>query len=148
MTKIKSITKYYKINDLPSHQQSSHEAELHYSTESTLWRYVIIIIMPHRNAQHKMWTICYSVVCLSIGHDRELCWNGWTIKMLFGVWTHGGPSNHVLSGGPDPPSKKQHFWRIILKHAQTCPRPILSMLFSRGHELCGLRLPVYCSSLL
>ena len=31
MTKIRSITKYYKIslNDLPPHQQSSHEAELH-----------------------------------------------------------------------------------------------------------------------
>jgi len=37
MTKIKSITKYYKIswNDLPPHQQSSHEAELHRSVEST-----------------------------------------------------------------------------------------------------------------
>ena len=31
MTKIRSITRYYKINwnDLPPHQQSSHEAELH-----------------------------------------------------------------------------------------------------------------------
>jgi len=31
MTEIRSITKYHKIswNDLPPHQQSSHEAELH-----------------------------------------------------------------------------------------------------------------------
>jgi len=37
MTKIRSITKYYKIgwNDLPPHQQSSHEAELYWSVEST-----------------------------------------------------------------------------------------------------------------
>jgi len=37
MAKIRSITKYYKIswNDLPPHQQSSREAELHWSVEST-----------------------------------------------------------------------------------------------------------------
>jgi len=37
MTKIRSITKYYKIgwNDLPPHQQSSQEAELYWSVEST-----------------------------------------------------------------------------------------------------------------
>ena len=37
MTEIRSITKYHKIswNDLPPHQQSSHEAELHWSIEST-----------------------------------------------------------------------------------------------------------------
>jgi len=37
MTKIRSIAKYYRTswNDLPPHQQSSHEAELHWSVEST-----------------------------------------------------------------------------------------------------------------
>ena len=37
MTKIRSITKYYKIswNDLSPYRQSSHEAELHWSVEST-----------------------------------------------------------------------------------------------------------------
>ena len=37
MTKIILIIKYYKIsgNDLPRHQQSSHEADLHWSTESS-----------------------------------------------------------------------------------------------------------------
>jgi len=37
MTNIRLITKYYKIswNDLPPHQQSSHEADLHLSVEST-----------------------------------------------------------------------------------------------------------------
>jgi len=37
MTKIRSITKYNKIrwSDLPPHQQSSHEAELHWSVEAT-----------------------------------------------------------------------------------------------------------------
>ena len=37
MTKIRSITKSYKNsrNDLPPHQQSSHEAKLHWSVEST-----------------------------------------------------------------------------------------------------------------
>ena len=37
MTKIGSITKYYKIswNDLAPHQQGSHKAELHWSVEST-----------------------------------------------------------------------------------------------------------------
>ena len=41
MTKIRSITKYYKIswNDLPSHQQSSHEAEQHWSVESMNYYY-------------------------------------------------------------------------------------------------------------
>jgi len=37
MTQIRLITKYYKIswNDLPPHQQSSHEAELRWIVEST-----------------------------------------------------------------------------------------------------------------
>jgi len=42
MTKIRSITKYYKIswNDFPPHQQSSHEAEL-----LLLFRHVLNVLI-------------------------------------------------------------------------------------------------------
>jgi len=41
MIKIRSITKYYKFswNDLPPHQQSSHEAELHWTLNQYYYYY-------------------------------------------------------------------------------------------------------------
>jgi len=47
VTKIRSITKYYKIswNYLPPHQQSSRRAELHWSVESTLSAAISFIII-------------------------------------------------------------------------------------------------------
>ena len=62
MTKIRSITEYYKIrwSDVPPHQQSSHEAELHWSIEATrsttvkescLLEFIIIFLTPVLNSQ-------------------------------------------------------------------------------------------------
>jgi len=58
------------------------------------------------------------------------------MEMPFVLWNRVGPRNHILRGGPDFP------------HAQTCLRSIFSVFFTRGQQLCGLWLSVYCSNLL
>ena len=49
--------------------------------------------------------VCLSV-CLSVGHVRELCKNGWTDRdAAWGEANSGRPRNHVLDGSPDPKGK-------------------------------------------
>jgi len=46
-----------------------------------------------------------SVVYLSVSHSSEPCKNGWTNQDAIWDEDSGGPRNHVLDGGPDPPRK-------------------------------------------
>ena len=66
-------------------------------------------------------------VCMSVGHVREPCKNGWIDKdaILSGGWlgwAHG--TNHVLDEGPDPPRKGAILGAVwsIQKHWQSLPR--------------------------
>jgi len=85
----------------------------------------LFIIRPHRSNTYADAAYCYrpsSVVCPSVGlslclpvcrsvcHTSEPCKNGCTNRAA--VWVHdlGGPGNHVLDGGPDPPWEGVNFW--------------------------------------
>jgi len=49
-----------------------------------------------------------------------------SIKVLFGLWTQECPMNHVLGGGPDPPSELAILGKNgqpIVKHRDSLPEP-------------------------
>ena len=45
-------------------------------------------------------------VCLSVCHNQELCWNGWTDRDAAWVVDSGGPREPCVRWGPDPPRER------------------------------------------
>jgi len=74
-----------------------------------------------------VWSVCFSVTSASSAKTAE------PIEMSFAAWTLEA-RNYVLDGNPDP--------------VDSCPQSILSILFDRVQQRCGLWLPVWCSNLL
>ena len=93
--------------------------------------------MPHLYVWHKMrpivtnvgWSVCLLVTRVSHAESAEL------IEMLFRIWNHGGPHNHLLDRGPDPPQGRGERG-ILGKHVQwSCMLmvSILSVIHKRQH---------------
>jgi len=65
-------------------------------------------------------------------------------SMPFGVYTCGGPRNHVLGGGPDPPiGRERALSGVTLGHVQNCPWSSFSTIFAKvgsdaasGYQYC------------
>jgi len=89
------------------------------------------------------WTLCK---CVSAGRPWVVP-NGWTNRYFPLEFRLVGPKEPLFGGGPDPHGKG-NFWGVILGHAQSSPRSILSTLFAWGQKQCDLWLPVYCSNFL
>ena len=90
----------------------------------------IIFIRPHRSTAYVDAAYSYqpsSVVCLSVCqsvcHTSEPCKNGCTDRAAFWVEDLGGPGNHILDGGPDPPWEGAIFLgkngRLTVKYRDT-----------------------------
>jgi len=85
-----------------------------------------MIIRPHRSTTYVDAAYSYrlsSVVCRSVCHSSEPCKNGCTDRAAFWIEDLGGPGNHVLDGGPDPPMGRGKFFgengRPIVKYRDT-----------------------------
>jgi len=92
---------------------------------------------PHCWVQHNMrpivtivaWCVCLSV-CLSVGHEHELCQNGWTDRDALSVdlWE---PKEPCFGWGLRSPHRKGHFWGSYMGMPRlACSR--YSQLYSLG----------------
>jgi len=73
---------------------------------------IYTIIRPHRSTTYVDVAYSYrpiSVICRSVCHTGEPCKNGCTNGAAVWVEDLGGPGNHVLDGGPDPPMGSSKF---------------------------------------
>ena len=82
------------------------------------------------------------MVCRSVCHNSEPCKNGCTDRAAAWVEDLGGPGNHVLDGGPDPP-REGTIWRgkdrRIVKYRDTLRSSVPKRLNrSRCRLGCGL----------
>jgi len=82
---------------------------------------------------HKLQNRSWSDLFISfVGHKREHCKNGWTDRdAVWGVDTCGAQGT-VCWVGPGSPMRKDTFWRVTFKHADTCQRSIFLTSFARG----------------
>jgi len=82
---------------------------------------IYTIIRPHHSTTYVDAAYSYrpsSVVCLSVCHTSEPCKNGCTNRAAIWVEDLGGPGNHVLGGGPDPPWEAANFWGEWASHCK------------------------------
>ena len=74
-------------------------------------------------------------VCVSVGHDCGACKNGCVNRdAVWGVdsW---GPKDRVIGGGQDP-TWEWALFRVILVHARTWLRSMVSTLFGSWEDRC------------
>ena len=86
-------------------------------------------------------SVCLLVTTTSCAETAEL------IEIPFDVWTRRGPRQPCCQVGVRLPHGKGHFQGSYLG-IPDLPRSIFSTLFARGHQRCGLWIPVYCRNLL